>query len=110
MQRRRLVPALVIAIAAACLLPAGASAKKKHHSGVHECQHRIADRIGDAHPESRGSSFSSDVQRNALGNNAVTISGRGHVRTAKNKKKGFSYSCVYNVRSGKLSKVKYKIR
>jgi hypothetical protein len=110
MQRRRLIPVLVMAIAAACLLPASASAKKKHHSGVRECQQRIADKIRDAHPESRGSSFSSDVQRNGLGNNAVSISGRGQVRTAKNKKKGFSYGCVYNLRSGKLSKLKYKIR
>ena len=75
-----------------------------------QCQRSVADRIRANHPASRGSSFDSHVQRNPHGNNAVTISGWGNVRTAKGKKRGLTYSCVYNLRSGALSKVKYKIR
>lgn len=103
--------ALGVALATVlCLLPARGTAKHKHSGGVSGCQQRVADKIRADHQPSRGSSFDSDVQRSKLGNNAVTIGGRGRVRTAKGKKRSFSYSCVYNHRTGKLSKVKYTIR
>jgi hypothetical protein len=108
---RRMRIALCLAVTVVLFLaPAGAGAKRKHQGGVRECQQRVADKIQSDHPPSRGSWFDSDVERTPLGNNAVTISGRGRVKTAKGKKRGFSYSCVYNHRSGKLSKVKYLIR
>jgi hypothetical protein len=108
MSRRFRLPGLVL-MTLLCFLPAIGSAKHKHNAGVSECQQRVADRIRKDHPPSRGSSFASDVERTKLGDNAVTISGRGFVRTAKGKNRRFTYSCVYNHRSGKLSKVKYNI-
>ena len=92
------------------LLPAPCSAKQKHRGGVTQCQQRVADKIRAGYSPSRGVSFDSGVQRNPRGHHAVTISGWGHVRSAKGKKRGFAYSCVYDQRSGALSKVKYTIR
>ncbi len=91
------------------LFPAPSDAKHKGRGGVSECQQRIANKISADHPPSRGVSFDSDAQRSSAGKNAVTISGWGRVRTAKNKRRGFSYRCVYNTSSGKLSKVNYSI-
>jgi hypothetical protein len=96
-------------VAVLCLSPAVAAAKKKHGEAVTACQQRIAEKIKADHPPSQGSSFDGQVQRDKNGENAVTIRGSGRVRTAKNKNRGFSYSCVYNHRNGKLSKVKYSI-
>ena len=96
--------------ASLCLLPASARAKHRHRAGVSHCQQRVAAQIRAAHPSSRGSSFNSDVQRTPYGNNAVTISGSGYVRTSKGRNRGFTYSCVYNQRSAQLSRVKYSIR
>jgi len=109
LQRRTVMlsGALVVAL---CLLPAPSNAKQRHRSGVSQCQRSVAARISRDHPRSRGSSFASNVQRSPRGNNAVRISGRGNVRTAKGRKRGFTYSCVFNTRSGVLSKVSYKIR
>ncbi len=109
MQRRSWVLAVML-VTALGWPPAKAGAKHKHGDGVSQCQQRIANTIRADHPPSRGTSFESDVQRSKWGNNAVTISGRGHLRTAKGKKRAFSYSCVYNHSNGKLSKVKYRIR
>ena len=108
MTRRRFFGPVLVTVV--CLLPANGWAKSKHSGGVSACQHRVAERIQSDHPPSRGSKFDSDVDRTKLGDNAVTISGRGWVRTAKNKKRSFSYSCVYNHRNGKLSKVRYSIK
>lgn len=96
-------------VAVLCLCPLVADAKKKHGEAVTACQRQVADRIKADHPPSQGSSFDGQVQRDKNGENAVTIRGSGRVRTAKNKNRGFSYSCVYNHRNGKLSKVKYSI-
>lgn len=110
MRQRQTVILSVALIVTFCLLPATGSAKQKHRAGVTQCQRSVANRIRADHSPSRGASFDSGVQRSPRGNNAVTISGWGNVRTAKGKKRGFTYSCVYNLRSGALSKVKYKIR
>lgn len=109
MQRRSWILGLTL-VSSLCLLQAKAYAKHKHGDGVSQCQQGIANRIRADHPPSRGTSFDSDVQRSKWGNNAVTISGRGHLRTEKGKKRSFSYSCIYNHSNGKLSKVKYRIR
>lgn len=98
-------------VAALGVRPARASAKQHHHhGGVRQCQQRVADKISAERSRSRGSSFESSVQRTPYGSNAVTISGRGHVRTAQGKTRSFTYSCVYNLRNGNLSKVRYSIR
>lgn len=97
-------------VAVLCLFPLVAGAKKKQHGeAVTACQQRIAEQIKADHPPSQGSSFDGQVQRDKNGENAITIRGTGRVRTAKNKNRAFSYSCVYNHRNGKLSKVKYGI-
>lgn len=105
-------PAVAIVVVAVLgLSPSMAAAKKKHHGeGVQACQSRIAERIQADHPPSRGSSFDKNVEREKQGENALAIRGSGKVHTAKGKNRSFAYSCVYNHRSGKLTKVKYSIR
>jgi hypothetical protein len=101
---------MIAVVAVLGLMPSLAAAKKNHGEGVTACQARIAERIQADHPPSRGSSFDKHVERETLGDNALTIRGAGTVHTAKGKNRSFAYSCVYNHRSGKLSKVKYSIR
>lgn len=82
-----------------------------HGAGSTSCQSRVADKISADHPPSRGSSFdSSTIERRRIGDNAIAISGRGKVKTAKGAYRAFTYSCVYNERSGNLSKVQYRIQ
>jgi hypothetical protein len=96
------------AFAVALCLPAAGYAKQKSHGAVTQCQLRVADRIRAGYSPSRSLSFNRDVQWSARGKHGVTISGSGRVHMTKHKKRGFSYSCVYN--RGTVSKVKYSIR
>jgi hypothetical protein len=98
--------AAVLGLTAAAL----AGCSTLHGAGSTSCQSRVADKISADHPPSRGSSFdSSTIERRRINDNTIAISGRGKVKTAKGPYRGFTYSCLYNERSGKLSKVQYRI-
>jgi hypothetical protein len=98
----------VVALGVAAAVSAGCSTL--HGAGSTSCQSRVADKISADHPPSRGSSFdSSTIERRRVNQNTLAISGRGKVKTAKGAYRGFTYSCLYNERSGKLSKVQYRI-
>ena len=78
--------------------------------GAGTCQSRVADRILNDHPQSRGSTFDKDVDKRQQGNQAILVSGRGRVRTKSGDYRHFTYSCVYNTRTERLSNVKYDIK
>jgi hypothetical protein len=96
------------ALVAALLLTSACATMGGGGSG--DCKGLVADKIKADHPQSRGASFDSNsVERRRINENAVAITGRGTVRTAKGGKRAFTYSCVYNERNRRLSKVQYRI-
>jgi hypothetical protein len=98
----------IAAVVAALVLTSACATMGGGGSG--DCKGLVADKIKADHPQSRGASFDSgSVERRRINNNAVAITGRGTVRTAKGGKRGFTYSCVYNERNGRLSKVQYSV-
>ena len=78
--------------------------------GTGTCQSRVADRILNDHPQSRGSTFDKDVDKRQQGNEAILVSGRGRVRTKSGDYRPFTYSCVYNTCTERLSNVQYDIK
>ena len=107
--RRRWNAIVGIALGIAfCLSPGAAHAKQKNHGAVIQCQQRVADKIRSSYSPARSVSFNRDAQWGSRGKHGTTISGSGRVHLAKHKKRGFSYSCVYN--RGSVGKVKYHIR
>lgn len=95
-----------ITVAAALLLPACSAMQ----IGAGTCQSRVSDRILNDYPQSRGSTFDKDVQKRQQGNDTILVSGRGRVRTKGGDYRHFTYSCVYNTRTERLSNVKYDIK
>ncbi|MDX2167895.1 MAG: hypothetical protein SF182_12550 [Deltaproteobacteria bacterium] len=92
-------------------LAALAGCSTLHGAGTGPCQSQVQEKISAAHPQSRGTSFDSgSIERRRVGDNRIAISGRGKVKTAKGDYRAVTYSCVYNERSGGVSKVLYKIQ
>lgn len=102
--RRWMVLVLAIALAAG----AGCSAMQR---GTSDCQQRVIDKMETDHPQSRGAKIDTNsIQTRQQGSNRILVTGRGRVRTQKGDLRGFTFSCVYNDFSGRVSDVKYDVQ
>jgi hypothetical protein len=81
------------------------------HRGSGDCQEQVIAKIEHEHPQSRGAKIDSNsIQSRQNGTNHVQFSGRGTVRTQKGTYRGFTFSCVYNDLSGRVSDVRYQVQ
>jgi hypothetical protein len=79
-----------------------------NNRGAGDCADRVAAKIEREHPQSRGTSFNSgDTRRQG---DRVLVSGTGQVRTKEGDRRRFTYSCVYNDRTGRLGNVQYDVQ
>lgn len=100
---------VLIGVAAAALAAAAGCSALRGRSG--ECQQRVVEKIEADHPQSRGATIESNsVVAREQGGNRTLISGRGRVRTRKGDYRFFTFSCVYNELSGRVSDVTYQVQ
>jgi hypothetical protein len=78
--------------------------------GASDCQDRVAAKIKREHPQSRGTSFNADSADNRRDGDRVLLSGTGQVRTKEGDRRRFTYSCVYNDRTGRVGNVQYDVQ
>ena len=78
--------------------------------GTGDCQDRVAAKIKRDHPQSRGSSFNGDTVDTRRQGDRVTVTGTGQVRTKDGDRRQFTYSCLYNDRTGRVGNVSYDVK
>ena len=103
--RRRCADLLILG-----LLLALAGCSTLSGRGVGDCQDRVAAKIKRDHPQSRGSSFDSGTVNTRRDGDRVSVTGAGEVRTKDGDRRRFTFSCVYNDRTGKVGNVSYNVK
>ena len=103
--RRRCADMLVLGL---LLTLAGCSTLSGRGAG--DCQDRVAAKIKHDHPQSRGSSFNSDSVNTRRDGDRVTVTGAGQIRTKDDNRRRFTFSCVYNDRTGRVGNVSYNVK
>ena len=99
---------MMLLLAIALAATSGCSTLRR---GTGDCQQRVIDKIENDHPQSRGTSIdSSSIETHKQGASRVLVTGRGRVRTQKGDYRQFTFSCVYNDSSGRVSDVKYQVQ
>jgi hypothetical protein len=80
------------------------------HRGSGDCQQQVIAKIEHEHPQSRSTKIESNSIQSRQNGNRVQFTGRGVVRTQKGDYRGFTFSCVYNDLSGRVSDVRYQVQ
>lgn len=103
--RARTATMTVIPVLLAVL--AGCSAMGR---GAGDCADRVAAKIKREHPQSRGTSFNSGSVETRRQGDRVLVNGSGQVRTKDGDRRHFTYSCVYDDRTGRVGNVQYDVQ
>ena len=78
--------------------------------GAGDCEDRVVSKIKHDHPQSRGTSIDSGSVDTRRQGDRVLVSGSGQVRTKDGDRRRFTFSCVYNDRTGRVGDVQYDVQ
>ncbi len=108
MRRRRIGTWWTTLGVAIAIATTGCSALQR---GSSDCQDRVVAKIKREHPQSRGTTIDADsVQTRRQDTNDVQVNGSGQVVTKKGATRTFTFSCMYDDRSGRISAVSYDVK
>jgi hypothetical protein len=99
---------MILMLASALAAGSGCSTM---HRGSGDCQEQVIAKIEREHPQSRSAKIDSNsIQSRQTSTNRIQFTGRGLGRTQQGSYRGFTFSCVFNDLSGRVSDVRYQVQ